>query len=55
VAALGPINWKATLTEPLGEGYVGSRKKGDKLTTPKEALAEDRWRWRYLELRHPKG
>jgi hypothetical protein len=55
VAALGPIHWKAELTGPLPHGYVGRRKKGDKLATPKQAMADDRWPWRCLVLRHPKG
>jgi hypothetical protein len=55
VAAVGPIHWKAELTEPLAEGHSGRRKKGKKLTTPKGALPDDRWAWRGLELAHPKG
>ncbi|HKB40916.1 MAG TPA: transposase, partial [Gemmataceae bacterium] len=55
VAALGPIHWKAELTEPLPGGPCGRRKKGDKLTTPKQAMADDRWPWEDLLLRHPKG
>jgi DDE superfamily endonuclease len=55
VAALGPIHWKAELTEPLPAGSGGRRKKGKKLSTPKEAMADDRWPWRDLLLHHPKG
>jgi hypothetical protein len=54
-AAVGPIHWKAELTEPLPAGYSGRRKKGDKLTTPKEALEDERWPWQDLVLHHPKG
>jgi DDE superfamily endonuclease len=55
VAALGPIHWKAALTEPLPPGSGGRRKKGAWLTTPTQALADDRWPWQDLLLRHPKG
>jgi hypothetical protein len=55
VAALGPIHWKAELTEPLPEGYSGRRKKGNQLSTPAEALADERWPWQDLRLHHPKG
>jgi hypothetical protein len=55
VAALGPIHWKAELTEPLPEGSSGRRKKGNKVTTPKQALEDDRWPWQELLLHHPKG
>ena len=55
VAALGPVHWKATLTEPLPKGSGGRRKKGEPLTTPRQALADDSWPWQELPLRHPKG
>jgi hypothetical protein len=55
VAVVGPIHWKAQLTRPLPEGYAGRRKKGDYLTTPARALADDQWAWRDLLLHHPKG
>jgi DDE superfamily endonuclease len=55
VAALGPIHWKAGLTEPLPEDYCGRRKKGDKLTSPNAAMEDDRWPWQDLVLEHPKG
>jgi hypothetical protein len=55
VAALGPIHWKAELTEPLPQGYAGRRKKGKTLTTPRQALVDDRWAWQDLLLHHPKG
>jgi hypothetical protein len=55
VAALGPIHGKATLTEPLPQDYLGRRKKGNELTTPKQAMDDDRWLWQDLELHHPKG
>jgi hypothetical protein len=55
VSALGPIHWKATLTELLPEGYEGRRKKGADLTTPKQAMDADRWPWKDLRLNHPKG
>lgn len=55
VAAIGPIHWKAGLTEPLPEGTTGRRKKGAALTTPQQALDDDRWPWQDLRLCHPKG
>jgi hypothetical protein len=55
VSALGPIHWKAKLTEPLPQDYEGRRKKGKDLTTPKQAMEADRWPWEDLELHHPKG
>jgi hypothetical protein len=54
-AALGPIHWKAALTAPLPEDYSGRRKKGEPLTTPKQAMTDDRWAWQDLLLAHPKG
>jgi hypothetical protein len=55
VAAIGPIHKQAVLTLPLPQGYKGRRKKGDRLTTPTEALTDGRWAWQDLLLRHPKG
>jgi len=55
VSALGPIHWKGKLTEPLPQGDGGKRKKGPDLTTPKQAMEEDRWLWKDLLLHHPKG
>src|SRR5262249_18629233 len=54
-AAGGPIQGKGELTEPLAEGYHGRRKKGERLTTPTEALTDEQWPWQQLLLRHPKG
>ncbi len=53
--ALGPIHWKAKLTRPLPEGHQGRRKVGDELTTPREALADERWPWGETVLRYPGG
>jgi hypothetical protein len=55
VAAVGPIHWKASLTEPLPEGSGGRRKKGKPLTTPTQALDDGRWPWQDLLLQQPKG
>jgi DDE superfamily endonuclease len=55
VAALGPIHWKAQLTKPLPQDYVGRRKIGDELTTPTLALADEQWPWQEMLLAHPKG
>jgi DDE superfamily endonuclease len=55
VAAVGPIHWKASLSEPLVGGPSGRRKKGKVLTTPRQALDEAGRPWEDLLLRHPKG
>jgi hypothetical protein len=55
VAAVGPIHWKAALTEPLPEGSRGRRKKGAALTTPRQALDDAKRPWRDVLLRHSKG
>jgi hypothetical protein len=55
VSALGPIHWKAKLTEPLPQGYEGRRKKGTDLTTPKQGMEDKRWVWKDVLLKHPKG
>ena len=55
VDALGPIHWQAELTEPLPQDYCGRRKKGNKLTTPRQAMEDERWAWQDLLLHHPKG
>lgn len=54
-AALGPIHWKAQLTQPLPAGSTGRRKKGAVLTTPTQALTDERWPWRDVVVTHPKG
>lgn len=55
VNVVGPIHWKAGLTQPLPAGGQGKRKIGDTLTTPTKALDDGRWSWQQLCLRHPKG
>jgi hypothetical protein len=55
VTALGPIHWKAELSEPLPADSNGRRKKGKRLSTPKQALEDPRWAWQDLLLHHPKG
>ncbi len=55
VAAVGPIHWKAGLTEPVPVGQPGRRKKGKPLTTPRQALDDERWPWQDMQLSHPKG
>jgi hypothetical protein len=55
VAAVGPIHWKARLTEPLAAGPAGRRKKGPGLGTPLQGLDDARRPWQDLLLRHPKG
>jgi len=52
---IGPIHWKAALTRPLPEGHHGRQRIGVRLTSPKEALDDQRWGWTDLRLRHPKG
>jgi hypothetical protein len=55
VAAVGPVHWKAVLTEPLPAGSPGRRKRGTALATPRQALDDARWPWQPLRLCHPKG
>lgn len=55
VAAVGPIPWKAGLTEPLPAGARGRRKNGEPLTTPAQARDDARWPWQDLRRRHPQG
>ncbi len=64
VGAIGPIHRKAVLTRLLPEGYRGCRKKGDRFTTPTEALAGEAgpWqrqaeagRWRGVTVATPRG
>jgi hypothetical protein len=55
VDVIGPIHWKGGLTKPLSKHDDGRRKKGNPLTTPKQAMEDDRWPWQELLLRHPKG
>ena len=55
VAVVGPIHAKAQLSEPLPCGHTGRRKKGQSLTTPTGAFADERWPWQDLLLHHPKG
>jgi hypothetical protein len=56
VKAVGPIHWKAKLTSPLPADCKDRRRKiGEGLTTPKEALQDERWPWVELELCHPGG
>jgi len=55
VAVLGPIHWKAALTQPLPPGQGGRRKRGAPLTTPAQALGDGNGPWQELRLRHPKG
>ncbi|MBV8432555.1 MAG: transposase [Solirubrobacterales bacterium] len=52
---VGPIHWRAALTEPVPAGSCGRRKKGDPLTTPTAGLDDGRWRWQRLRLPHPGG
>ena len=55
-ALVGPIHWKAQLSEPLAAGCPDKRRKvGETLTTPRQALADGRWEWRSLTLAHPGG
>lgn len=55
VAALGPLHWRARLTEPLAPGHDRRRKKGPELGTPQQALDDEGRPWQELLLRHPKG
>src|SRR5271155_3838631 len=53
LAALGPIHWKAVLTQPLPATTDRRRKKGAELTTPRQAMDDARWAWEELLLQHP--
>ena len=55
VAAIGPIHWKAQLTAPLPPTRDKRRKKGEPLSSPKEAMEDGRWSWQQLCLSHRKG
>jgi DDE superfamily endonuclease len=56
VHALGPIHWKAALSEPLPPGSKGRRKKGQALPCPKQLLDDpSRGHWQEVILQHPKG
>jgi hypothetical protein len=56
VHALGPIHWKAGLSEPLPSGGAGRRKKGQALPTPRQRLDDAGGdAWQELRLEHPKG
>ena len=56
VHVVGPLHWKAALSEPLPAGSQGRRRKGDPLPCPKQLLGDDsRGVWQGVVLRHPKG
>jgi DDE superfamily endonuclease len=56
VHVLGPIHWKARLSEPLPPGTKGRRKQGQPLPCPKQWLDDSaRGDWQALTLCHPKG
>jgi DDE superfamily endonuclease len=55
-SVVGPIHPKAKLTSPLPADCKDKRRKiGEALTTPKEALDDERWQWSEIELCHPGG
>jgi DDE superfamily endonuclease len=53
VAAVGPINPKASLSSPLPAGYQGRRKKGQPLPRPIEMLNDPRYQTQELLLPLP--
>src|SRR3954447_17311141 len=56
VHVLGPIHWKAALSEPLPPGSKGRRKKGQPLPCPRQLLDDAaRGVWQGVTLQHPKG
>jgi hypothetical protein len=56
VEVIGPIRWDAALSTPLPAEAKGRRKKGDRLPTPAQMLADDdRWPAREIVLGFPKG
>lgn len=55
VEVIGPIRWDAALSTPLSSGSGERRKKGDRLPTPAQMLADDRrWPAQELVIRFPK-
>ncbi len=56
VEVIGPIRWDAALTAPLPASAGTRRKKGDRLPTPAQMLAdEQRWPSQEITLDFPKG
>lgn len=56
VEAIGPIRWDAALTTPLCPERTSRRKKGERLPTPAQILADDgRWPAEEMEIDFPKG
>ena len=56
VEVIGPIRWDAALSMPLTPGTHGRRKKGERLPTPTQMLADDRrWPGQDLMIAFPKG
>jgi len=56
VEVIGPIRWDAALTKPLPPDTDARRKKGDRLPTPAQMLAnDDLWPAREITLDFPKG
>jgi hypothetical protein len=56
VAAIGPINPKANLTQPLPPDYQGKRKIGDPLAKPKEMMEDVAFgEFEEIQLLLPKG
>lgn len=55
VEVIGPIRWDAALSLPLAAETKGRRKKGDRLPTPKQILADDaRWPAQEVTIGFPK-
>ncbi len=56
VEVIGPIRWDASLSMPVDPQASRRRKKGDRLPTPAQMLANDRrWPAEERELSFPKG
>jgi hypothetical protein len=56
VEVIGPIRWDASLSMPVDPRANRRRKKGDRLPTPTQMLANDRrWPAEEMELNFPKG
>ncbi|MGO8750668.1 MAG: transposase [Thermoguttaceae bacterium] len=56
VEVIGPIRWDAALTTPVPPDAKKGRKKGDRLPTPAQILANyDRWPAQDVTLKFPKG
>jgi hypothetical protein len=55
VHGIGPIHPRASLTQPLPQGYEGKRKKGEPLPNPTQLLNDPQYQAKNLTLPLPNG